>query len=104
MGDWSAVARDVVFGVIYVFLLARLWRREGGLRSPWVLYAFLVLVVPLSSGSVTSFARLGLLAFPLVWPMAEWLGEGGPARRRWTIAAAIVVTALMVAQLASQAP
>ena len=104
VGDWSAVLRDVLFGVIYVFLLARLWRREGGLRSPWVLYAFLVLVVPLSSGSVTSFARLGLLAYPLAWPMAEWLGEGGPARRRWTAVAALGLIALMVAQLATQSP
>ncbi len=104
VGDWSAVLRDVLFGVIYVFLLARLWRREGGLRSPWVLYAFLVLVVPLSSGSVTSLARLGLLAYPLAWPMAEWLGEGGPARRRWTAVAALGLIALMVAQLATQSP
>lgn len=104
VGDWSAVLRDVAFGVLYVFLLARLWRREGGLRSPWVLYAFLVLVIPLSSGSVTSLARLGLLAYPLAWPMAEWLGEGGPARRRWTVVAALVVIALMVAQLATQSP
>ncbi|MFM8828740.1 MAG: hypothetical protein ACKOGE_05600 [Actinomycetota bacterium] len=104
VGDWSAVVRDVLFGVIYVFLLARLWRREGGLRSPWVLYAFLVLVIPLSSGSVTSLARLGLLAYPLAWPMAEWLGEGGPGRRRWTAVAALVFIALMVAQLANQSP
>lgn len=104
VGDWSAVVRDVLFGIIYVFLLARLWRSEGGLRSPWVLYAFLVLVVPLSSGSVTSLARLGLLAYPLAWPMAAWLGEGGPARRRWTLVAALVLTALMVAQLAGQSP
>jgi hypothetical protein len=104
VGDWSAVLRDVLFGVVYVFLLARLWRREGGLRSPWVLYAFLVLVVPLSSGSVTSLARLGLLAYPLAWPMAEWLGEGGPGRRRWTAVAALVLIALMVAQLANQSP
>ncbi len=103
-GDWSAVARDVLFGVAYVFLLARLWRREGGLRSPWVLYAFLVLVIPMASGSVTSLARLGLLAYPLAWPMAEWLGEGGPTRRRWTAAAALVVIALLVAQLSGQAP
>jgi len=104
VGDWSAVVRDVLFGVIYVFLLARLWRSEGGLRSPWVLYAFLVLVVPLSSGSVTSLARLGLLAYPLAWPMAEWLGQGSPARRRWTLVAALVLIALMVAQLANQSP
>jgi hypothetical protein len=103
-GDWSAVLRDVLFGVIYVFLLARLWRSEGGLRSPWVLYAFLVLVVPLSSGSVTSLARLGLLAYPLAWPMAAWLGEGGPGRRRWTAVAAVALIALMVAQLTSQSP
>ena len=104
VGDWSAVVRDVLFGVIYVFLLARLWRSEGGLRSPWVLYAFLVLVVPLSSGSVTSLARLGLLAYPLAWPMAEWLGQGSPARRRWTLVAALVLVTLMVAQLANQSP
>jgi hypothetical protein len=103
-GDWSAVLRDVLFGVVYVFLLARLWRSEGGLRSPWVLYAFLVLVVPLSSGSVTSLARLGLLAYPLAWPMAAWLGEGGPGRRRWTAVAAVLLIALMVAQLATQSP
>ena len=104
VGDWSSVLRDVLFGVLYVFLLARLWRHEGGLRSPWVMYAFLVLVVPLSSGSVTSLARLGLLAYPLAWPMAEWLGDGGPARRRWTAVAALVFIALMVAQLATQSP
>jgi hypothetical protein len=103
-GDWSSVLRDVVFGIIYVFLLARLWRHEGGLRSPWVLYAFLILVVPLASGSVTSLARLGLLAYPLAWPMAEWLGDGPPSRRRWTVIAAVVLIMLMVAQLANQSP
>lgn len=103
-GDWSAVVRDVIFGIIYVFLLARLWRREGGLRSPWVLYSFLVLVVPLSSGSVTSLARLGLLAYPLAWPMAEWLGDAGPSRRRWVVVGAVLLIMLMVAQLSNQSP
>lgn len=103
-GDWSSVVRDVLFGVLYVFLLARLWRSEGGLRSPWVLYSFLVLVVPLSSGSVTSLARLGLLAYPLAWPLAAWLGEGGPGRRRWTAVAAVALIVLMTAQLAAQSP
>ncbi len=104
VGDWSAVARDVLFGSAYVFLLIRLWRSEGGLRSPWVMYAFVVLIVPLSSGSVTSFARLGLLAFPLVWPMAQWLGEGGPGRGRKTAALALVATALLITQLTIQSP
>jgi hypothetical protein len=61
-------------------------------------------VVPLASGSVTSLARLGLLAWPLAWPMAEWLGKGGPKRMRWVTIAALVVIALMVAQLSTQAP
>lgn len=104
VGDWTAVVRDVLFGVIYVFLLARLWKVEGGLRSPWVMYAFLVLVIPLASGSVTSLARFGLLAYPLAWPMAAWLGQGSPTRRGWTLAAALVGIALMVAQIATQSP
>ena len=103
-GDWSAVVRDLLFGILYVVLLAALWRMEGGLRSPWVLYSFLMLVVPLASGSVTSLARLGLLAWPLAWPMAEWLGHGGERRIRWVVALDLAVIILMVAQLANQAP
>lgn len=103
-GDWSAVARDLLFGVLYVVLLSALWRKEGGLKSPWVLYSFLMLVVPLSSGTVTSLARLGLMAWPLAWPMADWLGRGTPGRRRWVIIAALVAIMLTVAQLSGQSP
>jgi len=103
-GDWSAVVRDLLFGILYVVLLSALWRKEGGLKSPWVLYSFLMLVVPLSSGTVTSLARLGLMAWPLAWPMADWLGRGGPGRRRWVIVAALAVIMLMVAQLSGQSP
>jgi hypothetical protein len=103
-GDWSSVVRDLVFGIIYVALLAALWRKEGGLRSPWVLYSFLMLVVPLASGSVTSLARLGMLAWPLAWPMAEWLGKGGSGRIRWVTIVAVLAIVLMVTQLATQAP
>jgi len=103
-GDWSSVVRDLVFGIIYVALLAALWRKEGGLRSPWVLYSFLMLVVPLASGSVTSLARLGMLAWPLAWPMAEWLGQGGSGRIRWVTIVAVLAIILMVTQLATQAP
>ena len=60
--------------------------------------------LPRSVSSVTSLARLGLLAYPLAWPMAEWLGQGSPARRRWTLVAALVLITLMVAQLANQSP
>ena len=100
---WTAVARDVAFALLYAVLLVMLWRREGGLRSPWVAYAVAVVVVPVSSGVVTSAARLGLLAYPLAWPAADWLGarEG---RTRWAVAAAVLLTALMVAQLAIRSP
>jgi hypothetical protein len=101
---WTATARDGAFGVLYLVLLARLWRREGGLRSPWVAYSAAALALPLSSGSLDSLARFGLLAFPLAWPAAEWL-EGGPPRRRALAAgAAVVLTALLVAQLRIRSP
>jgi len=100
---YTATARDLVFLVAYLWLLARLWRAEGGLRSPWVAYSAAVLAVPLSSGTITSTARLGLLAFPLVWPLADWIGED-PRRVRWAAAAAVVLIALLIAQLEVRSP
>jgi hypothetical protein len=100
---WTAAIRELAFLALYVWLLVRLWRAEGGLRSPWVAYSAAVLVVPLSSGTITSTARFGLLAFPLVWPLADWLGED---RRRvlrvGAVAVAIIV--LLIAQLAIRSP
>lgn len=104
VGDWSSVVRDLLFGILYVVLLAALWRREGGLRSPWVVYSLLILAMPLASGTVTSLARIGVLAYPLVWPLAEWLGRGGDSRRRWVLATTLLVIVLLVGQLASQSP
>lgn len=100
---WHATARDLGFLVAYVWLLVRLWRAEGGLRSPWVVYCLAVIAVPLSSGTITSMARFGLLAFPLAWPAADWLAED---RRRvpWAAGAAVVLTLLMVAQLTMRSP
>ena len=100
---YTATGRDLVFLVAYVWLLARLWRAEGGLRSPWVAYSTAVIAVPLSSGSITSMARLGLLAFPLVWPLADWIGED-PRRARWGAIAAVVLIALLIAQLEIRSP
>jgi hypothetical protein len=101
---WTAVARDVAFGALYIVLLVRLWRGQGGLRSPWVAYSAACLALPLSSGSVDSVARFGTLAFPLAWPVAEWLEAGSPRRRRWAAAAAAAGTVLLVAQLRIRAP
>jgi len=81
----------------------RLWRSQGGLRSPWVAYSAAVLVVPLSSGTITSMARFGLFAFPLIWPLADWLGEDRNRALRWG-AVAVAVILLLVAQLAIRSP
>lgn len=100
---WTATARDLAFLALYAWLLVRLWRREGGLRSPWVAYSAAVLVIPLSSGTIQSFARLGLLAFPLVWPLADWVYER-PGRPRLAAAAAVLLIVLLVAQLEIRSP
>jgi hypothetical protein len=100
---WTATARDLAFLVLYAWLLVRLWRREGGLRSPWVAYSAAVLAIPLSSGTIQSFARLGLLAFPLVWPLADWV-YARPGRPRIAAAAAAVLIVVLVAQLEIRSP
>lgn len=100
---WTATARDLAFLAAYLWLLVRLWRSEGGLRSPWVAYSLAVLAVPLSSGTITSMARFGLLAFPLAWPLAGWLAEDARRVPRVT-AAAVVLTLLLVAQLTMRSP
>lgn len=100
---WHATARDLGFLVVYLWLLARLWRAEGGLRSPWVAYSLAVIAIPLSSGTITSMARFGLMAFPLVWPLGDWLAEDR-RRVRPAVVVAVVLTLLMVAQLTMRAP
>ncbi len=100
---WTAAIRELAFLALYAWLLVRLWRSQGGLRSPWVAYSAAVLVVPLSSGTITSMARFGLLAFPLMWPLADWLGEDRDRALRWG-AVAVAVILLLVAQLAIRSP
>jgi hypothetical protein len=100
---WHATLRDVAFLAGYLWLLVRLWRAEGGLRSPWVAYSAAALAIPLSSGTVTSMARFGLMAFPLVWPLADWIAEDRRRARPAAIAAVILIVAL-VAQLTMRSP
>lgn len=101
---WTSAPRDIAFTALYLVLFVALWRREGGWRSPWVGYSAAALAIPLSTGSFASMARFGTLAFPLMWPLAEWLDAGPPARRRWAAAVAVAVTALLIAQLRMRAP
>jgi hypothetical protein len=100
---WHATIRDLVFLALALWLVTRLWRAEGGLRSPWVAYSVVVLAVPLSSGTITSMARFSLMAFPLMWPLADWLGED-TRRVRWAVAVAVPVTVLLVLQLLMRSP
>lgn len=100
---WTAVLRDLTFGALYALLLVRLWRSEGGLRSPWVAYSLAALALPLLSGSTASLARFGVLAFPLAWPAVDWLCAD---RRRIprAVIAAVVLTVLLVGQLEMRSP
>ncbi len=100
--EWAAIIRDVGFFALYVLLLGLLVHRFGW-RSPWVLYSLLVLALPLGSGSFTSMARLGLLAFPLMWPLAEWL-ERDHRRIRPAATVAVLFIAMGVLQLAVRSP
>ena len=49
----------------------------------WAWYSAAVLVVSLASGSIQSFGRQALLAFPLAWAAARvgnrWLATAGAA-------------------------
>jgi hypothetical protein len=97
----TASVRDLAFGLLYAALLALLWRDEGGLRSPWVLYSLAALLVPFTTFGTASLARYGLMAFPLAWPLARRLR--GRHARAWAVAAC-VLTVLMVAQLEIRSP
>jgi hypothetical protein len=100
---WTSAIRDVGFSALYIALLVALWRHEGGLRSPWVAYSAAALAIPLSTGSFASMARFGILAFPLMWPLARHL-DAAPRRRTLAFAAAVLLMALLVAQLRIRAP
>jgi hypothetical protein len=102
--QWTADIRDIGFTVVYVLLLVRLWRTDGGWRSPWVLYSALALALAHYRGNVSAMARFGLLAFPLAWAAADWIAEGGERRRRWVLAASLVVTVLLALQLEIRSP
>lgn len=100
---WHATIRDLVVLAVALVLLVMLWRAEGGIRSPWVAYSVVVLAVPLSSGTITSGARFSLMAFPLVWPLADWVGRD-ERRRAAAVAVAVLLIVLLVLQLLMRSP
>jgi len=101
---WTGSERDFLFTIVMIVVAVALWHQEGGWRSPWVLFTILSLGVPLLSGSYSSMMRFGLVAFPLVWPVAAWLEEGSRRRTRWVLAATILLDVVLVIQLQVTSP
>lgn len=82
VGTQAWQIRDVVFALLYLALLGIAWR--AGVQWFWILAGLLIVLLPLTSGSVISDSRFGLMALPVFW------GLGTLARRRrllWGLAA-----------------
>jgi hypothetical protein len=80
-------------------LLGTLWLMPARYR-PWALFATAVLALSLLSGSLQSFGRQSLLAFPLVWA-AVFVVAG---RRRWLYVAGAAGNAALLLALPHFAP
>jgi hypothetical protein len=72
---WLDHALDLTSAIVMFALIIALWRLEGTWRSPWVIFSALVAMTSLTTGILDSEMRYGLLAFPLIWPVARWLGR-----------------------------
>ena len=100
--QWTSAVRDLLALAGAVWLLRRL-ARDMGWRSPWVLFSALAIALPVASGSILSSARFALLAMPLAWPLAGWIGSDAKRQRRLTVAAGVAIV-LLVAQLEMRSP
>ena len=96
---WTGNARDLLITIPVVLLLIPLWRSERTWRSPWAIFATLAVLVPLAGGGVGSMTRYSLLAFPLVWPVANWLGNGERRWVQWVAPLALILMVALVLQL-----
>jgi len=96
---WTGPVRDLIITVAMLALVAALIRFEHSWRSMWVIFTVLALIVPLSSGNFSSDTRFGLLAFPLIWPIAAW-SERGSVRRVYGLSAlGVMLIAALVLQM-----
>jgi hypothetical protein len=96
---WTGPVRDLIVTIAMFALAWALMRFEGTLRSIWVIFTVLALVVPLASGSFSSDMRFGLLAFPLMWPIAAWIQRGSVQRAYWAGGAGVLLITVVVLQL-----
>jgi hypothetical protein len=87
--------RDALFCVLFLVLLAVAARAKiawPGKRWAWIAFGLAVVLLPLTSGSMESDARFGLLALPVYWGLAVL------ARRPWLERGLLVLsTGLLVA-------
>lgn len=73
------LVRDLVFFLIYIVLLISAYR--GGVPMSWAVAAALIILLPLTSGSIASIARFGLLAPAIFWGLAAFAER--PTAYRW---------------------
>lgn len=87
-GDWQQVAElPVLLGVLALLVLLA---RQKTWRGPALATSISLLVAPIAAGTVSSFARYAMVAFPIYWPLRRWplllvLGVEAPVAVAWTV-------------------
>jgi mannosyltransferase PIG-V len=87
-GDWQQVAElPVLLGVAALLVLLG---RERHWRAPALATSLSLLVAPIGAGTVSSFARYAMVAFPIYWPLRRWpllavLAVEVPVAVAWTV-------------------
>ena len=66
-GDWQQVAELPILVAVVALLV--LLARESRWRAPALATALALLVAPVAAGTVSSFARYSMVAFPIYWPL-----------------------------------
>ena len=88
-GDWQQVAElPVLLGVAALLVLLARDRRPW--RAPALATAHALLAAPVAAGTVSSFARDSMVAFPVYWPLRRWavplaLAVEVPVAIVWTV-------------------
>lgn len=67
--DRGRVIADLCFTAFWWLLLWRAWRMR--MAGEYLIYAVVVVLLPLIGDSVLSMGRLGMIAFPLYWALAD---------------------------------
>jgi hypothetical protein len=101
LGAQSTLARiESAVLAVAVPVLGMLWWL-GPRYRPWALFATAVLGVSFLSGTVTSFARQALFAFPLYWAVAD---GPRPLRHPLVVVVAVAANVAFALTLAKYAP